>query len=288
MAAQRKIIPARVYSNEELEQVARDVIRQASGLSGGDFKKLLDANLKKVDKTVVAAAIRLSVRGECYRWVSAKKMRFFTEDPFDALELTVKAALASEPLTEAALKLRVESGHRGFADLVKEWLKGALARGDVFLHPPAKDTKLKRYGNEPNVEDLLKKVLTELRKVVASATGQRVHRARFLDAIASELGLMSSTANPGATGARERFLVELFRFGLDRSPTGLLPVRELRARLTLDKAAFDRIALELSRDELVTLHHHDYPTSLSAAERDELIADDSGQFYVGIALRRAP
>lgn len=286
MAAKRIVVPPRVYTNEELERVALDLIVQASGLASNDFKKVLAGDLKKADKTVVAAALRLSARRACFRWGSAKKMRFFTEDPFDALALAVKEALSGSPLTEAELKARVEAHHRGFSDLLKEWLKGALARGEVFTHPPAKGSKLKRYGNEPNVDGLLKNVIKQLKLVLASVAGQRIAKTRLLDAIAVELGLAPGST-PATTSAREHVLLGLYELSLESSVNGLLSLRELRARLPLDKPTFDRVVLELSRDEIVTLHHHDFPTSFSDSERDELVADDRGQYYVGIALRRA-
>jgi hypothetical protein len=34
------------------------------------------------------------------------------------------------------------------------------------------------------------------------------------------------------------------------------------------------------------LHRHDFPASLTAAEKDELIRDTQGNYYVGVALRR--
>jgi len=69
-------------------------------------------------------------------------------------------------------------------------------------------------------------------------------------------------------------------------PGALLSVREVRARAGLSKAVFDALALNFAAKNLVTLHHHDFPSSLSASERAQLIKDDKGTFYIGIALRR--
>jgi DNA-binding transcriptional MerR regulator len=286
MAAKRNVVPPRVYSNEDLEQVARDLIARASGLSSSDFKKLLQADLKKSDKLVVAAALRLTARRECYRWVQAKKMRFFAQDPFDALATAVSTEITEEPLTETVLKARVETRHRGFGDLLKEWLKGSLSRGELFLHPPAKGSKLKRYGREPDIQGMLKKVYAELDKVLVSTAGQKVRRNQILQSLAQALGATDDKTSPNHAAARERFLVTLFRLGFERTTGGLLSVRELRTRLDFDKATFDGLALELSRDELVTLHYHDFPASLSSVEREELVTGANGQFYVGIAFRR--
>jgi hypothetical protein len=72
----------------------------------------------------------------------------------------------------------------------------------------------------------------------------------------------------------------------ENPPGALLSVREVRARARLPKAVFDALALNFASKNLVTLHHHDFPSSLSAPERAQLIEDGKGTFYIGIALRR--
>jgi hypothetical protein len=72
----------------------------------------------------------------------------------------------------------------------------------------------------------------------------------------------------------------------DNPPGALLSVRDVRARARLPKAVFDALALSFASKNLITLHHHDFPSSLSAIERAQLIEDGRGTFYVGIALRR--
>jgi hypothetical protein len=72
----------------------------------------------------------------------------------------------------------------------------------------------------------------------------------------------------------------------ENPPGALLSVREVRARAGLPKAVFDALALAFASKQLVTLHHHDFPSSLSAPERAQLIEDGRGTFYIGIAPRR--
>jgi hypothetical protein len=54
----------------------------------------------------------------------------------------------------------------------------------------------------------------------------------------------------------------------------------------LEKQLFDRAVLELARQGRLSLHRHDFPSSLSPAERDELVTDGAGAYYVGMALRQ--
>jgi hypothetical protein len=288
MAAKRTAVPPRVFTDQELEQVARDIVARAPGLSGSDFKQELSSDYKKSDKRVIEAANQLAAHRELYRWSSAKKVRFFARDPFDALAQSVAHALAEGPLSETAIRLRVESSHRGYGDLLKEWLKGALARGDLFVHPPAKGSKLKRFGVSPDVGGMLKTVLVALRKVLATPAGKCVRKEQLLDAIGVALEAASPRGLETKASERELFLVRLCALALDSKPGALLPIRELRARLPFDKQQFDHMALELMRDELVILHHHDFPESLSDPDRAELVVDTCGNHFVGIALRRAP
>lgn len=74
----------------------------------------------------------------------------------------------------------------------------------------------------------------------------------------------------------------------ENPPGALLSVREVRARANLPKGVFDALALSFASKDLVTLHHHDFPSSLSVSERAQLIEDGKGTFYIGIALRRPP
>lgn len=72
----------------------------------------------------------------------------------------------------------------------------------------------------------------------------------------------------------------------ENPPGALLSVREVRERAGLPKAVFDALALSFASKNLIVLHHHDFPSSLPAAERAQLVEDGKGTFYIGIAQRR--
>jgi len=52
--------------------------------------------------------------------------------------------------------------------------------------------------------------------------------------------------------------------------------------MNLPKKDFDRAVLSLASQGKVALHHHDFPTSLSQAEREALVQDERGTYYVGV------
>ena len=81
--------------------------------------------------------------------------------------------------------------------------------------------------------------------------------------------------------------------GADRG--ALVGLRDLRKEFPkLTKEQFDTAILGAARDGKISLHYHDYPASLTAAERSELVfhahADShtsfGGTFYVGAAIRQ--
>jgi hypothetical protein len=73
-----------------------------------------------------------------------------------------------------------------------------------------------------------------------------------------------------------------------RERTGaLIPVSHVREASGLPKATFDRTALEMFGDDQIILHHHDYVGNLTPEEREELIKDKYGTYYVGMAVGRS-
>jgi hypothetical protein len=68
----------------------------------------------------------------------------------------------------------------------------------------------------------------------------------------------------------------------------LVSLSELRQALAAqipDKSGFDRAVLKLADEGRVVLHRHVYPASLNPEERESLVNDDRGNFYVGVAFR---
>jgi len=85
----------------------------------------------------------------------------------------------------------------------------------------------------------------------------------------------------------ERIVIDAIRQISAREPTSsLLSLRKIRARQTLSKERFDAAVLRLSVGGVVVLHHHDFPESLAAPEREGLVLDANGTHYVGLALGR--
>jgi hypothetical protein len=111
------------------------------------------------------------------------------------------------------------------------------------------------------------------------------------DAMGRELGLEPETKTSirerpqGETVSpeTERLILEtITRLQPPGQKRALVSIRELRRSMNLPKKDFDRAVLSLASQGKVALHHHDFPTSLSEAEREALVQDERGTYYVGI------
>jgi hypothetical protein len=126
--------------------------------------------------------------------------------------------------------------------------------------------------------------LVELRRLAGRRKPKTKRKAK---ARAARTRKRAARAPKRATRLTERtFLAALDRVAR-RSPRDALHlVRVVRAELPgVSKEAFDRMALELARRDVVLMHHHDYAASLTPSEREALVTDGRGTHYIGIARR---
>ncbi len=279
---------------EDLRDVVRESLSQASGVKVSELKKLLPVTHQRFVKQAQAIARELAAKGEIHH---RKQQLFFARDPIECLDEALPTRL-SLPLTESALKEVVAEFAPGHEPVLKEWLSQATKRGLVHVHSPAPRSKLKRYGARPDPRAQLKAVITALGKATEKTDKLGIPRAEVLEVLLAELGLPpfapdargthGSAHAPGNTAASSRagFMKALDALEAEHPREALFSVRDLRHRLELSKPEFDSLALALSREGAITLHHHDHPTSVPEAERSELVLDGQGTHYIGIARRR--
>ena len=73
--------------------------------------------------------------------------------------------------------------------------------------------------------------------------------------------------------------------GIDRGT--LVALRDIRDVAMMSKVEFDTAIFALAQQGLISLHRHDFPKSLSQSERDEMVTDNQGNYYVGVAIRQS-
>jgi hypothetical protein len=167
----------------------------------------------------------------------------------------------------------------------------------VYEYPKYGKVKI-RYGLQPpEPGPYLGKTVQDITAIQSLLAPFRISLETIHDALGRELGLARETgepskappkgeiASPDAEPLLLKAMTRLQPFGQRRA---LVSIRELRHSVGLAKGVFDRVVLSLALQGKVALHHHDFPSSLSPEERDELVRDEQGTYYVGIVPKESP
>lgn len=260
---------------------------QASKLLSGPHKLKEAEALPILDEFVAAAKL------QTFPPKTAKgKPRYWDRGVSDWARLLIlatvdkKGAMAKADLRKATKQVPEAAFETAFQGLVD-------AR-TLFEHPPLGKKKTPSYGKLPPSPDAyLKDLGAQLTKVVAQLSAARVPEVELRRALVQ---LVEATGVPFGGGAKQEAaakpeqsvdLVSLIKRIEPAAVNGaLVAARELRRAANLVKSQFDAAVLDLARQGRLMLHRHDFANGLEPAEREELVTDGAGTYYVGVALRR--
>jgi hypothetical protein len=242
-----------------------------------------------------------------------------THDPGPRLRATALAALEGRSLTAAELRRRlgVEArqlglGAKAATAAIDGALRALVAEGSLFEHLPPSGGRSLRYARAPQPRPALgpyvSRAVDALRAALTQLAPFGVTAGEVVRALAHELGLddVDGAGSPGRQGseasegaqrkaqsgtaggegdAESRVLRALDEVAASEPEGSILPVPAVRNRAGLDKATFDRAALALAEAERVALHYYDRPYTISESERDKLVRDERGTYYIHMARR---
>ncbi len=227
----------------------------------------------------------------------ASKPRFWNHD---VLELGRRFAMQVLKTKGPLAKAKLQTALKGFdADQFGEIFAGLQASRVIYPHPPLTKTGAVLFSTIPvapekylvPVGKSLAQVVARLQEVSVSPDDLRRAVVQMIEGAGVSLGTWSAGGHAATPPVPATTAVDLIAImcriepGAERG--ALVGARDLRRHAGLPKAAFDEAVLQLSRQGRVSLHRHDYPASLSPEERDELVTDGLGNYYVGVALRQS-
>lgn len=200
----------------------------------------------------------------------------------------VQAASSGTPQTAAQLKKSVKGiSDAEFASL----LAALLAEHVLYRHPPYGIRKQEAFACQPPQPELyLAEWRAPLAKLVTELTSAGIDRQQLTQAFArllEDVGLPLTLHSSPRTAAVPDLLSLMRQIEPAADQGALVTFRELRRAAPLDKGTFDAAVLELARQGRLMLHRHDHPAGLAPRERDQLVTDGAGNYYVGAAIRRA-
>ena len=279
----------------------RDLVCSAAvPLSAKDIKKLWKCSFKLTDTELLALLRELLADGTIFEIPGksvAGGVRYWGRDVLQFASAIVLEELRQRgTLPTAKLRASVK-----WLDDVRyaELLDRLAAQNLIFRHPAMKAGKSAQllWGIAPPspepwlkpIREQLCEVVRQLRAASVSATDLRRAAVDMLESAGISLGATTGSTAASAAAAVSVPSVDLVRLmrqldaGADRG--ALVTARVLRGAAGLQKKQFDELALQLSRAGRIVLHRHDFASSLSVVERDELVTDGEGQYFVGMALR---
>ena len=203
--------------------------------------------------------------------------------PPDPKEGIIKE-LGSGPRALTDLLQALGTGPQGVAR--KEFnqaLKELRAAGSVFASPPL--NKIVLIGlTPPDPRPFLEKLRKEFDAVKKKLAPCGVADAQLFQAAREVLGLPAETSRLAISLPLPlpQRLLKLIELAADQA---LISLRDLRRYVGRPKQEFDAAILQLQQEQRVTLHTHDHPFGLSEDQRNDLVLDGQGRYYVGVALR---
>jgi hypothetical protein len=281
--------PQKKFWDHDPRRVLPDLILTFMANSQIAAASKIKTSLKLPLEMVQAALNELADRGRLYLWQPGKTSFFCLSEPRKTALESILNALAPGPLSEKELIAQVRKRLPGYQ--VKD-LKEILSYSkQVYEHPKYGKVKTK-YGLEPpEPAPYLGKATQEIIAVQRLLSPCRVSLEAIHAALGRELGLKHDAVGPSAErlqdekatyDAEAHILKGITRLQPPGQGRALVSIRELRRSAGLAKSTFDKTVLALALKGKVALHHHDFPSSLSPNEREELVRDEQGTYYVGI------
>ncbi|MCI0338101.1 MAG: hypothetical protein L0226_11020 [Acidobacteria bacterium] len=263
-----------------LEQAAQPVTaKQLRDRLTGPFKMPRERLCQLLEEQVSSDRIyRYAPRGR------SKQPRYWSRSLEEFAREMMLNLLAQRPRTQSELLRKLKSKLSGFDE---ERQIGLLTRlldeNQVQTLPPFIGGRTTRYGTKPpDPRDYIEDAIARLSKKL------KLSPEEILDVMRTLNHPQAKNLGAGQNDLSEKLLARMVQVKLAAAPGGLVPLNDLWRSLQnegWDKSSFDRTVLGLAEKYRVSLQRHNFPYVLSEQERAELVADERGNYYVGIELR---
>ena len=218
-------------------------------------------------------ALLATTRG-VYEWPTA---RFWSRDPKVVAETALLESAAAAPLARSALNKAFAARVKGYPAAARNELIAELIReGRLFEDPPWGGRGVMLTATKPDAERFRRALEDAITPVLKKYALAGLDPRPLVDQICA----------PTTNDLAERIFDALNAI----EPRKGLVVSAHRLRRAAEfaragKPEFDEAVMRLFAQRRVFLHDHGAPFAVSATEREELVTDGKGRYYVGIAWR---
>lgn len=263
-------------SREAFDTLLVRAVTQAQGAQSVTAVSLALPKAYRLPAEALKAALdRLAERKLLFVW-PGKRRRYATVSWNNHVAARLLAALASGPKTAAQLALEVKTPRAA----VDATLRRLIADGGVFRHPQLGQRR--PFGMAP--AEPLPYLRGGLEKLVAALTTKGFTREAIAAAIVKTL-----RGTAPVIAEADLLLHALERLEPQVQSGALVYIPHLRLAVAdriADRRTFDRLVLALATQRRVQVQTHPVPSQLTEAEREAMVPNGTGGFYMAIGLRR--
>jgi hypothetical protein len=270
----------------ELDVLVRQVLAESpEPLSAARISKALPRGLRPTGEVLVRRLRSLAASGVIHTWT---RSRFGARAPEEAARQAILGVLEGRALARSKLERSLARVLRGAGEkAVAAALRGLVADGRVFRLPPAPRGRAPRFGLAPaNPADYVEPGLSRL---VAAIAKKGFSTEAVRAALARALGAVTPLAPAAAASDEDAVVAAIMRLDPQAARGALVYLPHVRVALAdrfASKAAFDRAVLALAAQRRVQVGTHPVPAQLSEREREAMVPDGTGGFFMAIGLRQ--
>ncbi len=254
-------------------------------LTAKQLRKMLTGPFKLTEEKLTHVLEEEASKGRIHRYAStgkSKNPRYWTRDPEMYAREMMLTLLAERLHIQSDLLKRLKTKLAGFrVAQQKQLLARLVEENQAQLLPPFIGSRTKLYSTRPpDPRDYVEDAIAKLSKALG------VSREQILNVMRG--GSQTAERAQPQHDLGERLMGRMVQVKHTAVEGGLVHLSELWHSLRnegWDKASFDRTVLNLAQSYRVALQRHNFPASLSEEERAELVADELGNYYVGITIR---
>lgn len=272
--------------SEAADFVLRALRQSSQPLTVTKLEKAIPRSAIKSKKDL-PELLKQMVKSDQVRSHKARSSVYWLPDHEEQASARILEALSEVPLTQTELKNKLRSLLIGWPPARRDELLARLIKEKrVYkVAPLTGKAKLLSLRAEPAPQDYIK---LALRLAVAKLeplgfTAEQIF-AEAQDFLRREpIAREPRTQSPPFD---QTVIERMIQLKLAAANGALVSLTELRRSLAAEipeKSSFDQAVLRLAEQGIVVLHRHDYPSSLSQQERDALVSDERGNYFIGIS-----
>jgi hypothetical protein len=270
-----------------VELLLKALERSDEPLSASQLQKGLTGPYRRPPDRIEKLLEQLVADGRIHPFPPFRGKRRYWSREFDLYARTrLLKLLEKRSCTRSDLKTGMSSVLKGRPPAkLRELLDDLRADGRAHQLPSFVGSRTERFSaRTADPQDYLRAALKSIYEKLAK---EGVSRAQ-VDEAALRMLQPAVPAGPSPEGIERQIVEAMIRIEPKAASGALVSIRDLRRAMRGQVPAqddFDRAVLRLADQGRVALHRHDYPSSLNAEQRADLIPDGQGSYYIGVALR---